>query len=503
MRVELFVHSVVALGVTAVMAAQITVNPIPTPIPTGGLSVQIEDVARLPDSRGIRPRDQDVRQSGYARVSFVRDLPDGRRFVNDSRGVLYLLDETNSPTVYWNFHSDVPFGVYNRLESGFIGFDFHPDFANNGLLYTVHSETAVGNPMTPHFIPPGFTPEQVTYHNVFTEWRVARPAANTFDGSRRELLRVAHIVDTLTHPMGFVGFNPTATPGSEDYGLIYTSGSDLGFSNGAGAHAKNPGQTQRLDSVITAILRIDPRSPSESGGTKGLGDYTIPQGNMFAADGDPQTLGEIYAYGFRNAHRLSWDQADGTLYASDIGMSQIEEINIVHNGGNYGWMKREGYWENGVIRPGGELNQLFVLPDTILDGSQEDEFTYPVAIYDHDEGIAITGGFAYYGRIEALRGKFVFGDIARGRLFAADVAAMKNADDGVPSTVAPVEEIQLYVRDGTNTQTLVTLRELIDANLGEPAMRADLHISQSRDGELLITSRQDGTVRILVPDGGR
>ena len=144
-----------------------------------------------------------------------------------------------------------------------------------------------------------------------------------------------------------------------------------------------------------------------------------------------------------------------------------------------------------------------MLPDTILDGSQEDEFTYPVAIYDHDEGIAITGGFAYYGRIEALRGKFVFGDIARGRLFAADVAAMKNADDGVPSTVAPVEEIQLYVRDGTNTQTLVTLRELIDANLGEPAMRADLHISQSRDGELLITSRQDGTVRILVPDGGR
>ena len=144
MQRQFFAHTVMALGATAVMTAQITVNPIPTPIPTGELNVQIEEVTRLPDSRGIRPRDQDVRQSGYARVSFVRDLPDGRRFVNDSRGVLYLLDEANRPTVYWNFYQEVPFGVYNRLESGFIGFDFHPEFGNNGLLYTVHSEDRAG-----------------------------------------------------------------------------------------------------------------------------------------------------------------------------------------------------------------------------------------------------------------------------------------------------------------------------------------------------------------------
>ncbi len=57
-----------------------------------------------------------------------------------------------------------------------------------------------------------------------------------------------------------------------------------------------------------------------------------------------KTLGEIYAYGFRNAHRLSWD-TDGTMFASDIGMDNIEEINIVRNGENYGWMRREGYFE--------------------------------------------------------------------------------------------------------------------------------------------------------------
>jgi hypothetical protein len=282
--------------------------------------------------------------------------------------------------------------------------------------------------------------------------------------------------------------------------LLYTSGSDLGFSNGGGPNASNPSQTQRLDTVITAILRIDPRSPSVSGGMKGLGDYTIPAVNKFAADGDPKTLGEIYAYGFRNAHRLSWDLTDGTMFASDIGMSNIEEINIVHEGNNYGWMKREGIFDNGVMRPGGNLNQLFTLPAEILDGRTKDGFTYPVAMYDHNDGQSVTGGFAYHGRIPALRGKFVFGDIVRGRIFAADLAVMKKADDGIPQTVAPVEEVQLYTRDASGTRTYVSLRELIEATNGATVARADLHISRSRDGELFITSRQDGMIRMLVPD---
>ncbi len=501
MRVRFFFLTLFALVAAGSVAAQITINPLSTPIPKRGLSVQIQDYTRLPDSREIRPKSEDVQQSGYARVSFVKDLPDGRRFVNDSRGVMYLIGGDRKPQVYWEFHKEVPFGVYNRLESGFISFEFHPEFAKNGLIYTVHSERASGNPAKPTFIPPGFGPEEVTYHNVITEWRTANPAANTFAGTRRELLRVGHIVDSLTHPMGFAAFNPTAKPGSEDYGLIYTSGSDLGFSNGVGPKANNPTTTQRLDSVIGAILRFDPRSPSVSGGMKGLGDYTIPPANKFAADGDPKTLGEIYAYGFRNAHRLSWDPTDGTMFATDIGSSQIEEVNIVRNGGNYGWMKREGFYENGIQRQGGALNQLYPLPAEVLDGRQKDEFLYPVAIYDHDEGLAITAGFPYYGRIEALKGKFVFGDIARGRLFASDLAAMKKADDGIPQTVAPVEEVQLYLRDDANNREFVTLMQLVGTTIGAPVVRADLHLSMSREGELFVTSRQDGTIRVLVPDG--
>ncbi len=492
-----------AIGTVTSIAGQIasspiTSNPIPAPITKRGLQVEIKDLVRLPDTRGVLPADQDVTPAGWARISYVRDLPDGRRFVNDSRGRLYLIDWNNQPQVYADLAAVFPRAVYNRLESGFIGFVFHPEFARNGFFYTIHAERAPGNPRTPDHIPPGFTLEDVTYHNIITEWHATNPAASVFEGTRRELLREAHVVQNLTHPMGAVDFNPYAKPGDPDYGLLYTSGSDHGFSNGGGPNSNTASQTQRLDSIITAILRFDPRSPKVTGGVKGLGDYTIPMANKFASDGDPDTLGEIYAYGFRNAHRLSWD-TDGTMFATDIGMNHIEEVNIVRNGGNYGWMRREGHWENGRWR-GGALNQLFPLPPEVLSGSEKDGLTYPVAMYDHDEGVAITDGFAYRGRIEALQGKFVFGDIRNGRLFAADLAELKKADDGVPETVAPIEEIQLYVRDANAQRMGVSMRELVDGTMGASVSRVDLHISRTRDGELLLTSRQDGMIRMLVPD---
>jgi hypothetical protein len=179
-------------------------------------------------------------------------------------------------------------------------------------------------------------------------------------------------------------------------------------------------------------------------------------------------------------------------------MSHIEEVDIVHEGANYGWMKREGIFENGIQVPGGVLGRVNPLPASVLDGSTKDGFTYPVAMYDHGEGVAITAGFVYAGRIPALRGKFVFGDINRGRVFVADVAALKAADDGVPSTVAPVEEIQLFVRNSDGSTRDVSFKELVEATMGGPVTRADLQIGVSRDGELFLSSRQDGMIRMLV-----
>ena len=172
--------------------AQITSNPLPAPIDKHGLMVEVRDVVRLPETRNLRPVDQDVTPTGWARVSFVRDLPDGRRFANDSRGFLYLVDGDKT-SVYADVAAAFPFAIYNRLESGFIGFDFHPDFANNGLFYTIHSERAQGNPATPNFIPPGFTAADVHFHNVFTEWHARDPKAEHVRGhAARAAARGAH-----------------------------------------------------------------------------------------------------------------------------------------------------------------------------------------------------------------------------------------------------------------------------------------------------------------------
>src|SRR5262245_6672764 len=121
MRTWLWLCVALFAGNVSAADAPITSNPIPEPITKRGLAVQISDVARLPDTRALRPADQDVAPNACARVSYVRDLPDGRRFANDSRGFLYLIGANNQPQVYADVQSIFPLWV-KRLESGFIGF---------------------------------------------------------------------------------------------------------------------------------------------------------------------------------------------------------------------------------------------------------------------------------------------------------------------------------------------------------------------------------------------
>ena len=99
------------LGVAVILAQvpnnAITATPFRRRLRKRGLAVEIKDLVRLPDTRGMRPADQDVSPAGWARVSYVRDLPDGRRFANDSRGFLYLIGSNNQPRVYANVAAGV------------------------------------------------------------------------------------------------------------------------------------------------------------------------------------------------------------------------------------------------------------------------------------------------------------------------------------------------------------------------------------------------------------
>ena len=114
-RMRLVIVLLLSIWFVRTIEAQITSNPIPAPITKRGLAVEIKDLVRLPDTRGIRPADRDVSPAGWARISYVRDLPDGRRFANDSRGFLYLIGSNNQPAVYANVAAVFPNAVYNRL----------------------------------------------------------------------------------------------------------------------------------------------------------------------------------------------------------------------------------------------------------------------------------------------------------------------------------------------------------------------------------------------------
>jgi hypothetical protein len=144
------------------------------------------------------------------------------------------------------------------------------------------------------------------------------------------------------HPIGDMLFNPLAKRGDADYGNLYVAVGDGTAGERAGVTHAIP---QRLDALTGKILRITPDiSLRPADRLSANGRYRIPStganANPFLSA--PNARGEIYAYGFRNPHKLTWDPVTNTFIAVDIGHRSWEEINIVTRGGNYGWAEREG-----------------------------------------------------------------------------------------------------------------------------------------------------------------
>ncbi|MDZ4658280.1 MAG: PQQ-dependent sugar dehydrogenase [Bythopirellula sp.] len=287
--------------------------------------------------------------------------------------------------------------------------------------------------------------------------------------------------------MGDLQFNPLAQPGDPDYGMMYISQGDFGVSRfPALSHLlQTPG------SVFGSTLRIDPLGNNSTNG-----QYGIPSDNPWASDGDSNTLGEVWSYGHRNAHRLFWDPEDGRLYNFDIGSdttgSSFEEINVVEGGNNYGWTLREG--TRAKASPEGVATVLPVNDDTL-------GFTYPVAQFGDNEGNAIAGGVAYRGVDPDLNGKMVFGDIVTGRLFYSslnDVIAADNDDSfnaaGNPQiATAAISELTV-IHNGV--QKNGGMREIVQGLTGNT--RVDLRFGTDGDREIYILTKTDGWIRRLA-----
>ena len=198
--------------------------------------------------------------------------------------------------------------------------------------------------------------------------------------SERILFQIAE--PQFNHNSGQVAFGPD--------GLLYWT---LGDGGGANDSLDDPvlphglmGNGQNVETALGSVLRIDVDSVPDEGLT-----YAIPPDSPFA---DGSGAREIYAYGFRNPYRLSFDDGpsgDGTLYVADVGQDLFEEVSIVERGGNYGWVIREGFH---CFDPFDPANP----PATCADvGPLGEPLREPILEYDHSVGLAIIGGLVYRG----------------------------------------------------------------------------------------------------------
>ncbi|MGH2675999.1 MAG: PQQ-dependent sugar dehydrogenase [Actinomycetota bacterium] len=397
-----------------------------------------------------------------------------RIYVVDQPGVVWAIDlGTGAKSVFLDVTSRIVtlgvFGSGTFDERGLLGLAFHPDYATNGRVYTYTSEPEAGPPTFATTLPPGTPPD---HQNVVAEWRVPDPAdpASVVDpASRRELIRVDW--PQFNHDGGDLAFGPD--------GMLYVSMGDGGGADDQGVGHVGPiGNAQVLTNPLGKIHRID-----VDGSDSANGQYGIPADNPFV--GTPGAVKEIFAFGFRNPYRFSFDRATGNLFVGDAGQNDLEEVDLVVRGGNHGWATKEGtlfFFNNGEAEGFASRTDNGLVPPGVID---------PIAQYDtHHEGHAVVGGFVYRGsESPQLRGRYVFGDFARlfrfpsgpndtGRLF---VLQQKNPTTGLRK----INEFHLPGQGGLGRQNLEGTEEGIGLAL--------LGFGQDAAGELYVLGNINGT----------
>jgi glucose/arabinose dehydrogenase len=329
--------------------------------------------------------------TGLSSPVFVTTARDGsnRLFVVEQGGVIKVLQPgSSSPTVFL----DITANVLSGGERGLLGLTFHPHFSSNRRFFVNYTRQ-----------PDGAT--------VIAEYQASPADPNVADPTERVLLVIAQ--PFANHNGGMVEFGPD--------GFLYIGMGDGGSGNDPGNRAQNTAE------LLGKILRIDVDQPD------GSQPYSSPSTNPFA--GSTAGRDEIFAYGFRNPWRFSFDRATGDLYVGDVGQNAVEEIDIVTLGGNYGWRVWEGTSctanDPGLCDPTG--------------------FVFPIAEYTHAGGrCAVTGGYVYRGsRSSVPAGSYLYADFCTGEIFRLQNGASSLLlDSGLSLSAFGEDEAgELYVVD--------------------------------------------------------
>lgn len=360
---------------------------------------------------------QDLHLSGDVDLQLVADhfvspitlveAPDGshRLFVVDQVGQVWIIDATGHtiPQPFIDVSSKIVTLMPFYDERGLLGLAFHPDFKSNGKFYLFY--TAPPPPGGPT-VQTGNTGLPMTWDNLtrISEFKVSSSNPNMADmGSERVILEEPH--PQFNHNGGTIAFGPD--------GYLYISIGDGGNKNDIGpghvedwyaANAGGNGQDIEAN-LLGNILRIDVNSSSAGK------NYAIPSDNPFVGK---RGLDEIYAYGFRNPYRFSFDMSGSRrLFAGDAGQNLYEEVDVVIKGGNYGWNVKEG---THCFNAANELTELSSCPGVDAFGNRLIDPVIEANNHENPEGgnfVVVVGGYVYRGHnIPGLQGKYVFGNFS-------------------------------------------------------------------------------------------
>jgi glucose/arabinose dehydrogenase len=306
-------------------------------------------------------------------------------------------------------------------EQGLLALAFHPDFARNRQFFIWYTSTAGAQ-----------------RENRLSRFLVSAQDLNRADPASEQPL-IAQADDATNHNGGELAFGPD--------GYLYLS---LGDEGGANDQYRN---SQRIDrDFFAGILRLDvdrrPGSvaPNPHPAVR-AGSYALPPDNPFLgatsfngrAVEPSRVRTEFWAVGLRNPWRMSFDPATGLLWCADVGQNELEEIDIIVRGGNYGWNFREGK-----------------SPFRRVANPPEAKFLDPVWEYPHSEGLSVTGGLVYHGKnFPALDGKYLFADHVFGRIWALTPDGDKPVRADRVQRIAQEQGITAFGRDPRNGDVLI------------------------------------------------
>ncbi|MGR8929637.1 MAG: PQQ-dependent sugar dehydrogenase [Gammaproteobacteria bacterium] len=425
------------------------------------LTIVIRDITQVSD---------EINPNLPARINSISVAPGqpDRLYVVDMDGPVYILEKgVLNPTPFMNMKERGNMFIHDDMEKGISSIAFHPDFNipstfGYGRLYTSSTESYQSGTAN---VPTVTRGEAISHHDVIAEWRIDPKNPDHVDfSSRREILRIAH--PFRDHTIGTIAFNPSSKSGDAEYGLLYIGVGDGGNTFPSKGETDYYRTSQNGALPFGKILRINPMPGNDR-------PYSIPADNPFVNNAD--FIPEVWAYGFRNPQRFSWDtSSDHRMFIADIGQAKIEEVNIGVKGGNYGWSDREGTFLTN------HKNEVEISPINKVENGQ---FIYPIAQYSHDVGKAISGGYIYRGNLlPELQGAYIFGDIATGDIFFLDPKEL-----GGKSTITGPRKIQIK-HNGK-------LKSLLEIN---NKARSDLHFGMDGYGELYILTKTDGVIRKLT-----